>query len=215
MSSGTLLPAKHTVELFRNELGTFTDTTWEPDDDLGFEDWSLAIQMFDRGRKAFNFWIGDGLNWGEMKWGESYAQVAETLNVALQTLYNWKWVCSRVPPSVRKETLEWEHHKLVASKTVEEQATWLGKAEMAGWTTRELTRAMQGEEVTLIGSLETLSRGKRKLLTEFFNLAVAEQETIDKWLETLSRAEVNRLLDGELDEALVRLRAILDILRLY
>jgi len=202
--------------IFKNELGTFTNVSWEPAPDLPLETWIDRIRGFDAARRSINFYIGDGLNWGEMVYGESYAQIADMLDMPISTLYNMKWVCSKVPPSLRRENLEWEHHKVVAGcRTLEEMDHWLGQAEIAGYTSRELIRAMRGEEVALIGSIEATYRGKRKLLTEFFSLAVSNQETIDKWLESLDREEINRLLDGELDESLIRLKAILDILRLY
>lgn len=221
MSSETRIQTKSTqdellrVELFRSDLGTFTTMSWEPDENLTQDEWARAIAGFDIGRKAFQFYIGDGLNWGEAKWGEMYQDAMEATGMAYQTIANWKWVAKKVPVENRRIELEWEHHKLVASRSVEEQREWLDLAEISGWTVNELRVAISGGKVTLLGNIEPMNRGKRKLMTEFFSLSFADKNTVDKWVESLTREEINRITDGEVQEALVRLAAIIDILQLY
>lgn len=216
MSSGIQLQEKNTLgEIYKSELGTFTNTGWKPAAGLEQEKWADAIYTFERGRRAFPWFIGDGLVWGFSKWGEMYNDLANELGLKYQTLANYKWVAKSVDPSVRNENLEWEHHKIVASRSKEEQIQWLTLAEESGWSSYELKRAIGGSKVMLIGDLTTASRTKRKLLTEFFSLAFAGKDTVDKWIEELSREEINRLTDGEIQEGLTRLSTVIEILHLY
>jgi len=49
------------------------------------------------------FWLGDLLNHVELIYGETYAQLVDDLGEVrqIQTLRNYKWVCSKVPPEMR------------------------------------------------------------------------------------------------------------------
>src|SRR6266568_4414813 len=72
--------------------------------------------------KAVQFWIGEWLLYGENHYGKvRYEQAIEETGLDIQTLYNYKWVASKVPISLRRNNLSFHHHKEVAGLTPELQ----------------------------------------------------------------------------------------------
>lgn len=202
-------------DFFDNDLGTFTAISWEPNDDLPFERWDEVILSFYRAKQSLPFYIGDGLNWGEAKYGEMYSQAKAATGKAYSTLANYKWIAGEFTPEERHPDLDWDHHRHVATLPKEAQQIWLDRAEEAAWSTRELKRAILGHDILLLDNIESISRPKRRLMTEFMGLGLASDGSVEDWLDRLGREEINRLLDGEMDSILVRLTSLMDVLRLY
>ena len=63
--------------------------------------------------------IGDWLNYGERRYGETFAQGVNGYSV--QTQMNAKWVSSRYEFSMRIENLSFTHHQIVAALPIEER----------------------------------------------------------------------------------------------
>jgi hypothetical protein len=76
-----------------------------------------------------NWWLGDWLNRGEKRFGETYVQAIDETGMAYQTLANIKWVASAIDVSRRRENLTWKHHAEVAKLPPDAQDVWLGYAE--------------------------------------------------------------------------------------
>lgn len=110
---------------------------------LTYEEWEQLMRGLQTIGRGYQWWIGDGLNFGERAYGEKYAQAIEPTGLDYQTLANYRWVCDRVEFSLRRENLSFEHHKTVAALEPAEQRLWLDKAESEGWTVRELRAAMK------------------------------------------------------------------------
>jgi len=127
------------------EGGLFVD---EPDgslDDEGlweaFERYADRLQAVSR---ALPWVLGDFFNLAETRWGESYAQLAEATGYHETTLYNAKWVCSRVPMEIRFHAPSFSHAQAVAPlPDVEMREAYLRMAEDNGWTRDDLRLAVR------------------------------------------------------------------------
>lgn len=108
-----------------------------------FQEWEDCGQLLAHIQKCIHWWIGDWLNYGEQQWGEAFAQAVDPSRFAVQTLANDKWVASKIPRSLRKETLSFTHHALVAPLEPEERKEWLDKAETKRLTTAELRKQIK------------------------------------------------------------------------
>lgn len=108
------------------------------DGDPSYEEWLTCGDFLQQAEKAVQFWIGDWLNYGECKYGETYAQAVEATGYNEQSLMNYKWVAGKVELSLRKENLSFGHHALVASLPPKQQEHLLDKASEDGLSVREL-----------------------------------------------------------------------------
>ena len=89
---------------------------------------------------AFQFAIGDALNYGQKRYGEKYAQAMDATGCAYQSLANWSWVSNHVPISNRVAGLSWTHHRLVANMGTEQQKQILESAKARGISVTEFER---------------------------------------------------------------------------
>ncbi|MBU1480031.1 MAG: hypothetical protein KJ694_22140 [Gammaproteobacteria bacterium] len=124
--------------------GTWSPVGWMPPANLSFDDWDAIGQQLGQVERAIRWLIGDWLNYGERRWGETYAQAIGDDRFSAQTLYDYAWVARQVPISARTETLSWTHHKYVAHLPAAEQVVWLKRAEAGGWSSRELQQRLKG-----------------------------------------------------------------------
>ncbi len=113
------------------------ETGLEPIGNPTFEEWLQCGQFIKQAKGAVHFWVGDWLNYGEMRWGETYRQAVELTGFETQTLYNDKWISSRIPPERRQEALSFDHHQQVANMDAEEQEEVLAVAVKKKMTVRD------------------------------------------------------------------------------
>jgi hypothetical protein len=132
--------------------------------EIPFEQYEALLRMVGGIHRLTSWVIGDLINYGERVFGETYAQAADALGLAEQTVMNIASVCRRVPPHLRRPDLPFTVHAEVASLPVNEQQRWLKKAEQSDWTRsrmREELQAMRadaaGETVVLPPPTPTLS----------------------------------------------------------
>lgn len=115
-----------------------TPTSWRPGRELTYEEWAQAGQMLQQIGRAWQWWVGDWLNYGEARYGERYAQAIDLTGLGYEAVANAAWVAGAVEPSTRVETLSWTHHRQVAHLGPEAQREWLEKAKAENLSTREL-----------------------------------------------------------------------------
>lgn len=129
------------VEL--EQAGALTPTGLDLPEGISFDTYEALMGMLGQVHRSASWLIGDALAYGEQVFGESYAQAAEATQLAPQTLMNLCSVARRVPPSVRRASLPFSSHALVASLKPREQAKWLKQAEQEGWTRAQLAQALK------------------------------------------------------------------------
>jgi hypothetical protein len=105
------------------------------------------------------FLLGDALTYGEVTYGEEYAQAIDMTRKVMQlsekSIKNAAWICSSIPPSIRRETLTFAHHEAVAALPESEQSQFLDQAESENLTVSGLKKAIKAVH-------PTTSRGKQR-----------------------------------------------------
>lgn len=131
----------------------FSPVGYNPPADLTQEEWRQAgetILLVDRFK---NFAMGDWMNAGETRWGETYTQyIDEYAWGSYEKLRKLAWVARNVPHANRTPSLTWTHHHHVASLAPDEQRFWLAEASANQWTARELRDAIQEDQIPFSGS---------------------------------------------------------------
>lgn len=95
-------------------------------------------------KERSQFYLGDLLNFCKETMGESYAQLVDETRYNIKTLQNYMWVCDRVRPNGRWDTLTFDHHSTVAKLDPEDQDRWLAMAAEGAWSARRLREEIRG-----------------------------------------------------------------------
>jgi hypothetical protein len=83
--------------------------------DLSFGQWAELGPVLRQLSTRLQFAIGDWLNYGENRYGEKYAQVADTLAYDRAYLMNVAWVSRAIEISRRREIVPFAYHQEVAA----------------------------------------------------------------------------------------------------
>lgn len=110
------------------------------------DEWLEVGKLFDKADSAIRWWRGDWLTYGEKAYGETYREAMEETRLSYDTLREEKYVASNVELWVRTHNLSWEHHKVVAPLSQEEQQYWLNFAEEHQLKPSELRDKIKGAE---------------------------------------------------------------------
>lgn len=125
--------------------GEVTPTAWAPARDLTYQEWEAAGRTLQQIGRAWQWWVGDWLTYGEARYGEKYAQAVDVTGLGYQALADAAWVAAAVQPSLRNENLSWSHHRAVAGLDEDEQRDWLAWAERKTASVQRLRREVRGE----------------------------------------------------------------------
>lgn len=100
-------------------------------------EWQGPLQFALWCQRAGPWWIGDLLNAGEDRFGESFSQMCEGA-VSAEMLNRYASVARRVPIENRVASLSWSAHAMVARLPLDLQKPMLQEADRHGWTSEEL-----------------------------------------------------------------------------
>lgn len=104
---------------------------------VGFKEWMKVGRTLADMQNSIPWWVGDWINYGEGKYGETYSQGLALWDYGYQTLMNMASVARQYPPETRT-ALSWTHHRYAASLAVEERTGLLERALEEEWTSRQL-----------------------------------------------------------------------------
>jgi hypothetical protein len=133
----SLVPQQASVEI------EVTETGWTPQGQMGFEQWKEAGQSLLRMGRAYQWWIGDWILYGEKHYGDRYTEAVDVTGLEYSTLRDIVWVCRAVDLSCRHDNLSWALHKEVASLPAPQQEEWLDKAAEQRMTRERLRSALR------------------------------------------------------------------------
>ena len=122
---------------------------------LSYAEWAdvgRKLAILDR---ATQWAIGDWLNYGELKYSDTYNQVADATGYKPSTLMNLKFVAGRFPVSRRRENLSFAHHAEVAGLDAMEQDLWLDSAAKEQWTVKRLRAEVRPDDLDHLFNLVT------------------------------------------------------------
>lgn len=140
--------------------------------DLTFAEWeSVGVELF-RVNAAWQWWVGDWLNYGERKYGQTYEQALSMTGKSIQTLMNVKSVAAEFETSRRREVLSWSHHEACQALPKEQQDKVLDEAEnnrlSRNWV-REKTAELKGETKEQVELIERIRKQLDKLTLDELN----------------------------------------------
>jgi hypothetical protein len=120
--------------------GAITATALSLDVRMSFDEYVALGLLLGRLSTAVRFWSGDYLLYGEACFGEEAAQASEALRLSEDGRMDAIRVSRMIPRRLRRESLSWWHHRIVAVGYLEpdEREELLDRAEREGWTTRVL-----------------------------------------------------------------------------
>ena len=118
--------------------GTLSPKAWMPRKDLDLEAWMRAGQRLGTMTRCSQWWLGDWIRYGTLRWGEKYKEAARITGVDPRTLRNIAYVAGSVEVSRRRDNLSWSHHAEVSSLEPAEQEKWLTLAESEGMSVSDL-----------------------------------------------------------------------------
>ena len=161
---------------------------------LTFEEWERAGRQLAGVLDSSSWWLGDWLSYGKDHYADRYQKGLQAAGLRYQTLRNYAWVARRFDVGRRRARLTFQHHAEVASLPVEEQDTWLSRAEELSWTTKQLRNALREAKGGEAAKPESASSVRQ--------LAVP-RDRFERWLEAAERsgADVDEWVLATLDSA--------------
>lgn len=108
--------------------------------DIEYDEWFSAFTWTQEVEESIQFWLGDLMELGELRWGEKYTQALKATEYAEKTLRNVSRVARAIPPERRRdpEVVPFSHHAEVAALEPDQQEYWLTKCEEEGLTREQL-----------------------------------------------------------------------------
>ncbi|MCX4237804.1 LmbU family transcriptional regulator [Streptomyces sp. NPDC020707] len=112
---------------------------------LTFEEWERAGRQLSGLVNSSSWWLGDWLIFGKDQYADRYERGIRAAGLQYQTLRNYAWVARRFELHRRRPALSFQHHAELASLPVDDQETWLDRAERTKWNTKQLRNAIRAE----------------------------------------------------------------------
>lgn len=117
---------------------TETDTGLVFAEDTPIEVWGPLTERLIRQHKRIEWAIGDALQFGERRYGDTYAAWVHETGLSENTLATIKWVAGKIESSRRREDVGWSHHREVAALEPPDQEALLDLAADKGMTRLDL-----------------------------------------------------------------------------
>lgn len=115
---------------------------------LSYERWEALGATLATFAKGIQWYVGDWLIYGEIRFADRYTQAMDSTGMEYQTLANWTHVARCVPPIVRRPELSWSHHAEVASLEPLQQVEYLNQAVLEKLSVVDLRYRVRGGTVT-------------------------------------------------------------------
>ena len=142
-SSARDAPVAHT-----RPRSSLKPVAWVPRDDIDRGEWEAQGRWLGSLSRASQWWVGDWVRFGAVKYGEKYAQAAELTGYDEHSLRNMAYVASRFAESSRRrDNLSFSHHAELAALQAAEQDEWLGRAEREKLSVSALRTVLRRERL--------------------------------------------------------------------
>ncbi|MGW5368901.1 LmbU family transcriptional regulator [Streptomyces sp. NPDC004009] len=175
---------------------------------LAFEEWERAGRQLSGLLNSSSWWLGDWLVYGKDHYADRYERGIRAAGLQYQTLRNYAWVSRRFELYRRRSALSFQHHAELASLPVEEQETWLDRAERMKWSTKQLRNAIRAQRNGTPPAAEAADASTRRLAVpdnrlQWWHKAAEQSGTeLAEWVMHTLDAEADRVLkEGDLGQA--------------
>lgn len=134
-----------------SDLANATPTGLTLGEKLSYAEWeSVGFDLAKVG-KAMQWWIGDWVNYGGKRYGETYKAAIDATGMSYGTVANFASTCASFESSRRRENLAFSHHVVVQPLEPDQQDELLDRAESEGLSCaklRELVRSINSIKET-------------------------------------------------------------------
>lgn len=130
------------------DCGTVDTCSWTPPERMTFQQWAEIGRKFQQIDTSINWWLGDWLNEGEKRYGETFAQAIEVTGNKLEQLEQCKYVSASIRKPIRINFLSWTHHLRVAAFPEDEQRSLLAAAMENEWSSKEFYEVIRSYKDT-------------------------------------------------------------------
>jgi hypothetical protein len=138
-----LIIERQSADTLLLNCGTVDTTSWTPPIAMTFQQWAEIGRKFQQVETSINWWLGDWLNEGERRYGETYTQAIEVTGHKADQLRQCKLVAAKVKKANRLAILSWTHHLKIAFQDDDIQRVMLAQAVEYELSTRELEEAVK------------------------------------------------------------------------
>jgi hypothetical protein len=139
------------------DLADATPTGLTLGENLSYAEWESVGFGLAKVGKAMQWWIGDWVNYGGKRYGETYKAAIDATGMGYKTVSNFALICSEFEFPRRRGNLSFNHHVEVWSLDHSQQDELLHRAETEGLSCaklRELVRGINCIEGDASGSVE-------------------------------------------------------------
>lgn len=175
---------------------------------LAFEEWERAGRQLSGLLNSSSWWLGDWLVYGKDHYADRYERGIRAAGLQYQTLRNYAWVSRRFELHRRRSALSFQHHAELASLPVEEQETWLDRAERMKWSTKQLRNAIRAQRDGTPPAADAVEASTRRLAVpdnrlQWWHKAAEQSGTeLAEWvMHTLDAAADRVLKEGGMRQA--------------
>jgi hypothetical protein len=111
-----------------DSLANVSSVAWMPGEEMDYRQWLIVGRRLGALGRCSQWWLGDWIRFGNVRFGERYARAARITGYDVHTLVNMVYVASRFEISRRRDDLSWSHHEALASLDHGEQELWFERA---------------------------------------------------------------------------------------
>ena len=140
----------------------FSDTSLEIDPAISGKEYLNLWDGLKKVSGVLPWWIGDAYIFGELNEGFRFDSVLSNFRLEYKktTIRNCVYVCSRIPPSRRRDKLTFGHHQAVAPLEPSEQDYYLDLAQRGGYSVKALRQLIKEDaasrEAAVIKTLDII-----------------------------------------------------------
>ena len=116
-------------------------------EDFDYDTWISIGRQLGKWDRHLSWLIGDWWNAGKRKWGEGPEHAARA-GLNYQSCRSAGTIAKKFPLCLRRNKLEWSHHKEVLALPPVQQDEFLAAAEEHDWSVRDLRRAIRDKRRT-------------------------------------------------------------------
>lgn len=137
----------NTTEQLQLANATVLPTGLLLNDQISFEQWATMADAFQTMQGGLLWWIGDWINFGESRYGDTYKDAIAATGYSYGTLANAAYVAKSVKLHARRENLSYALHCEIAGLSEAEQERWLDIAEQQELDRAELRASIKAGKV--------------------------------------------------------------------
>ena len=164
----------------------------ELQDELTYEQWEkIGFDLTKIGR-AWQWWAGDWVIYGNQKYGETYTAAIDATGLSVKRLKNIASVCRSFERSRRRDVLTFKHHEEVQALNEKLQTELLDLAEGERWSCARLREEVEKRRIVDDSSIED-SENEQEEYEDADESEEAEEESWPEQCVTAFRKSETRL----------------------